>query len=236
MTLPVAILCGGLGTRLYPLTKDRPKALVEVSGQPFLAHQLQLLKSAGIRRVVLCVGRYGETLRDYAGDGSRFGLTLEYSFDGPMLLGTGGAVRRALSLLGDEFFVLYGDSYLPCDYLEVERSFKTAGKQALMTVCRNEGQWDKSNVKLSSRGEILIYDKKNTTSGMCHIDYGLGIFRASAFNRITPDTAFDLADLYQQLLTEGQLSGYVVKERFYEVGSFKGIEDLEAFLARRRNR
>lgn len=232
MSLPVAILCGGLGTRLYPVTQKIPKSLVEVLGEPFLAHQLRLIKASGIERAVLCAGNHGESLREYAGDGSQFGLVVEYSFDGPVLLGTAGALKQALSLLGDEFLVLYGDSYLPCDYSLVAESFHSEGKEALMTVFRNNSQWDTSNVEMSD-GMILGYDKKQLTSRMHYIDYGLGVFRASAFNRVPPETPFDLADLYKLLLADGQLAGYEVHERFYEAGSFKGIEELSSFLSRR---
>jgi NDP-sugar pyrophosphorylase family protein len=230
---PVAILCGGMGTRLYPLTEQQPKALVAIAGEPFLAHQLRLLKNSGIEKTVLCVGHHGQSLRDFVGDGRQFGLKVEYSFDGPSLLGTAGAIKRALPLLGCEFFVLYGDSYLPCDYRAVAESFRAAGKQGLMTVFRNEGNWDTSNVEMSDRGEIVAYDKKNLTPRMRHIDYGLGVFRASAFDRVPPETVFDLATIYQQLLTDGQLSVHVIQERFYEVGSFKGIEELTVFLSRK---
>src|SRR5579859_811445 len=143
---PVAILSGGMGTRLYPLTQQRPKALIEVLGEPFLDHQLRLLKDSGIERVVLCVGHLSRSLCDYAGDGSRFGLTVEYSFDGQVLLGTAGAVKRALPLLGDEFFVLYGDSYLPVEYRPVAEFFHRSGKPGCMTVYRNAGRYDTSNV------------------------------------------------------------------------------------------
>ena len=135
--LPVAILAGGLGTRLYPLTERVPKALIEVNGEPFLAHQLRLLRARGIQRVVLCIGQHGERIREYAGDGAQFGLQVEYSEDGPALLGTAGALRHALPLLGDAFFVLYGDSYLPCSYRDVADAFHAAGQPGLMTVYRN---------------------------------------------------------------------------------------------------
>src|SRR5271170_7891382 len=158
---------------------------------------MRLLKDSGIDKVVLCAGYQGQSLREYAGDGHRFGLTVEYSFDGPVLLGTAGAVKRALPLLGGDFFVLYGHSYLPCDYRAVAESFRAAGKQGLMTVFHNEGQWDTSNVELSDRGDILAYSKKNLTPRMHHIDYGLGAFRASAFDRVPSETAFDLSDVYQ---------------------------------------
>ena len=236
MSLPVAILCGGLGTRLYPLTQNKPKALVEICGEAFLAHQLRLLQTSGIKKAVLCLGNHGEMLRDYAGDGRQFGLSVEYSFDGPKLLGTAGAVRKALPLLGDEFFVMYGDSYLLCDYQHVGRQFYTSGKQALMTVFRNEDRWDGSNVEMSDLGSVRVYDKKNRTPQMQHIDYGLGVFRATAFDRVPMDRPFDLADLFQQLLREGELAACEVRERFYEVGSFDGIEDLTAFLSLKETR
>src|SRR5579864_6791465 len=140
--LPVAILAGGLATRLRPMTDKIPKALIEINGQPFIAHQLRLLAGRGIARVVLCLGYRGEMVRDYVRDGWNFGLQVNYSFDGPELRGTAGAIHQALPLLGESFFVLYGDSYLPCDYAAVEHSFTESGKPALMTVHRNDGQWD----------------------------------------------------------------------------------------------
>ena len=234
MSLPAAILCGGMATRLYPLTEAIPKALIDVAGEPFLAHQLRLLKASGIHKVVLCAGHLGETLRDYAGDGSRFGLAIEYSFDGPVLLGTAGALKLALPLLGDEFFVLYGDSYLPCDYAAIARGFEASGKQALMTVYRNHGQFDASNVEMTAAGAIRVYDKKNRTPAMHHIDYGLGVFRASALQRVPPGAHFDLAELYRQLLADGELAAYQVPERFYEIGSFQGIRELAEYLSARK--
>jgi len=231
--LPVAILAGGLATRLRPLTEKIPKSLVEVAGEPFLAHQLRLLRANGAERVVLCCGFLGEMLEEYAGDGSRFGLQVEYSYDGPELQGTAGALRRALPLLGEGFLTLYGDSYLPVDYRAVERHFAASGKPALMTVYRNEGAWDTSNV-VYENGRIVVYDKKSRTPAMRHIDYGLGAFRREAFDRVPPQGAYDLASLYQQLLTEDLLASYEVTQRFYEVGSFAGIQELSAFLARGR--
>jgi len=226
-TLPAAILAGGLGTRLYPLTERVPKALIEINGEPFLAHQLRLLRARGIERVVLLIGQHGERIREYAGDGERFGLAIDYSCDGPELLGTAGAVRRALPLLGDAFFVLYGDSYLPCSYGEVAEAFRAAGQPGLMTVYRNEGRWDASNVEFVA-GRIVAYDKKNRTERMQHIDYGLGVFSPAAFE----DAAqADLAEVYRDLLRRDQMAAFEVQERFYEVGSFDGIAELSHHLS-----
>ena len=226
---PVAILAGGLAKRLRPITETIPKALVNVAGLPFLAHQLRLLHSAGLRRIIVCAGYRGEMIEAEIGEGVRFDLRVEYSFDGPRLLGTGGALKRALPLLGDRFFVLYGDSYLPIDYRKAALAFAAGDKAGLMTVYRNEGRWDASNVRFEA-GQILRYDKKHRTPEMHHIDYGLGILRAESLASWPENKPFDLADVYSHLLAEGQLTGHEVKERFYEIGSPEGLAELDAFL------
>ena len=227
--LPVAILAGGLGKRLAPRTDKLPKALLTVAGQPFLAHQLTLLKDAGIRKAVLCVGYLGEMIEGYFGDGARVGLELKYSYDGPEPLGTGGAVRNALEFLGDQFFVLYGDSYLPIDYALPARAFMASGKPGLMTVFRNEGRWDTSNVWFA-QGVIRRYDKNELLPEMKHIDYGLGVFRREAFAYQPAGRAFDLSELYRELIAKDQLAGYEVDQRFYEIGSPEGWAELDALL------
>ena len=231
--LPVAILAGGLATRLRPLTETIPKALVDIAGEPFLSHQLRLLQSSGIERVVLCLGYRGAQVRDFAGDGRAWGLHLDYSFDGPTLLGTAGALRRALPLLGPSFFVLYGDSYLPCDYAAVERAFLESGKTGLMTVYRNDDRWDSSNVEFS-QGSIRAYDKRNRTPAMRHIDYGLGVFRREPFEALPEGQPADLAAVYQDLLRRGELAACEVPSRFYEIGSPQGIRELREFLSKSR--
>lgn len=228
--IDVAILAGGLGTRLAPITETLPKALVDINGEPFIAHQLRLLRSYGITRVVLCVAYLGEMIRDFVGDGRRFDLEVSYSFDGPNLRGTAGALKEALSFLGEDFLVLYGDSYLRCDYSAVVSKFRSSGKLGLMTVYRNEGKWDLSNVEMDDRN-IVKYDKKNFTPLMRHIDFGLGAFRRAAFADIPDESPFDLADLYRELLHRGQLAAFEVDSRFYEVGSQKGIQELSALLS-----
>jgi NDP-sugar pyrophosphorylase family protein len=226
---PVAILAGGLAKRLRPITETIPKALVAVAGLPFLAHQLRLLHTAGLRRIIICAGYLGEMIEAEFGDGARFDLRIEYSFDKPRLLGTGGALKRALPLLGRRFFVLYGDSYLPIDYRKVALAFAAADKAGLMTVYRNADRWDASNIQFEA-GHILRYDKKQRTPEMHHIDYGLGILGADSLAAWPDDKPFDLADAYGHLLSENQLSGHEVTERFYEIGSPEGLAELDAFL------
>jgi NDP-sugar pyrophosphorylase family protein len=231
---PVAILAGGTATRLRPITETIPKALLNVAGEPFLAHQLRLVRAQGFRDVVLCVGYRGEMIQDAIGAGDRFGLRVEYSFDGERLLGTGGALRRALPHLGEQFLVLYGDSYLPTDYAAIVGAFIASGKHALMTVFRNEGRWDTSNVWFDA-GEIRSYEKVNRTAEMRYIDYGLGILRSDALRAWPADEAFDLAEVYKQLLAARQLAGYEVTERFYEIGSPAGLTELDTFFRERSN-
>jgi NDP-sugar pyrophosphorylase family protein len=231
--LPVAILAGGFATRLRPLTETTPKSLVEINGEPFLWHQLRLLRQNGIQRVVLCVSYLGEQIRDSVGDGGAFGVHIDYSFDGSTMLGTAGALKRAQPLLGGSFFVLYGDSYLPIDWGAVESAFQESGKAGLMTVYRNEGQWDTSNVEYVD-GQILAYNKKLRTARMRHIDYGLGVLQTDALALIPDGQAWDLATLYGDLLAAGELAGFEAPRRFYEIGSLSGIEELRCYLGQGR--
>lgn len=228
-TLPVALLAGGLATRLRPITEKVPKLLVEVAGEPFFSHQIRLLKAAGLTKIVLCVGYLGEKIVDLYGDGSAWGVQIDYSFDGPKLLGTGGALIQALPKLGDAFYVLYGDSYLPINYLAVGDHFQRSGKLGLMTVFENHGKYDTSNVWFEG-GRIKIYDKKNKVPEMHHIDYGLGLFKAAAFDGFARDAVVDLAEVQKALVAREQLTGYEIGERFYEIGSHEGLNELDALL------
>ncbi len=228
LDIPVAILAGGLATRLRPITEKIPKSLVPVAGRPFLAHQLEMLHTRGIRHVVLCIGYLGEMIQQDFGN-EAFGIKLDYSFDGLKLLGTGGAIKRALPKLGPEFFILYGDSYLPLEYRPVADAFHRSGKLGLMTVYHNQGKYDTSNVVYKS-GEIVVYDKKAHLPEMHHIDYGLSLFKASVFDAYAADQVFDLAEVMGRLVREKQLAGYEVPERFYEMGSPAGLAELETLL------
>ena len=218
-----------LATRLGSLTDQKPKCLVEVAGRPFIHHQLRQLHGQGVQQVVLCVGHLGEQVEDAVGDGSTFGLHIAYSFDGPELRGTAGAISRALPLLGPAFFVLYGDSYLECCYAAIQRAYKAAGTLALMTVYRNDGQWDASNVEFHDQ-QITAYDKVTPTPVMRHIDYGLGIFDRRAFDGVPESGPYDLAAVYQEMLRQEQLAGFEVTERFYEIGSIAGLEEMRRYL------
>jgi N-acetyl-alpha-D-muramate 1-phosphate uridylyltransferase len=229
---PVAILAGGLAKRLRPATVKTPKALLRVAGEPFLIHQLRLLHSQGLRKIVLCVGYLGEMIKAELGDGSSLGLQISYSFDGPTLMGTGGALKRALPKLGEQFLVIYGDSYMPVDYSTIVEAFVLSEKPALMTILGNEGRWDASNVWFEA-GEIHRYDKKQRSPEMHHIDYGIAVLSAQVFAPYPDDLAFDLADVYSRLVSEKQMAAYEVKQRFYEIGSPKGLAELDSLLRHR---
>jgi NDP-sugar pyrophosphorylase family protein len=225
----MAILAGGLASRLGSLSEGRPKALIPVCGAPFIDHQLALVRRQGITDVVLCVGRLGEMIEAHVGDGSRHGLRVEYSFDGAAPLGTGGALRAAAPLLGDRFFVEYGDTYLRAPLAQVGAAFEASGMPALMTVYRNENRLERSNVHFDA-GALLAYDKRARSAAMRHIDFGLLAFTADALRQIPPSGPYDLAELLQALLARGELAGFEVPERFYEIGTPDALAETERLL------
>ena len=227
--LPVAILAGGLATRLRPITQTIPKALIEVAGKPFISHQLQYLRQQGVTSVTLCIGYLGEMIQGFVGDGSDWGLSVSYSPDGPVLLGTGGALKQALPMLGEKFFVLYGDSYLPINYANVQKAFTDSNQLGLMTVLKNKNQWDRSNVQFEL-GKLIEYNKEIINPSMHYIDYGLGALQASVLGHCPDGEPFDLSKVYNDLSMRQQLAGYEVFDRFYEIGSIQGIADTQTYL------
>jgi NDP-sugar pyrophosphorylase family protein len=227
---PLALLAGGMATRLRPVTNLVPKSMVLVAGEPFIAHQLRLLRRERITDIIICTGYLGEQISAFVGDGSRFGCQVRYAADGDRQLGTGGALRQALPLFGEHFFVMYGDSYFDIAFLPVYETFMRAGYPALMTVFRNANRWDTSNAEFAD-GIIKRYDKVNRTPVMQYIDYGLGVLSAVALARWPMSTPFDLAELYGDLTERGQLAGYEVRERFYEIGSPAGLAETAAHLS-----
>lgn len=230
-TVPAALLAGGLATRLRPITQTIPKAMVEVAGRPFIDHQLALLQRNGIRRVVLCLGYLGEQIEQHLGSGAKHGLHLQYSYDGERLLGTGGALRRALPLLSEVFWVLYGDSYMDIDYQAVLERYRAGQTRGLMTVFHNENRWDRSNV-IFRNGRLLSYSKRATTAEMQHIDYGVTLLDRDVLASLPENEPADLADLLSDMAARGELIGHEVMQRFYEIGSPRGLEETQRYLAR----
>ena len=227
---PIAVLAGGLAKRMWPLTEQLPKALLEVAGEPFVAHQLRLFAREGIADVKLLVGHCWEQIEDFVGDGGLFGVNVDYIVDGPTLLGTGGAVRHALDRLAPEFLVTYCDSWLDAPYGPVVEAFRASGQPALMCVYRNENRWDASNVQFEN-GIIRRYSKKVRVPEMHHIDWGLGMLKASAVAAWPTGEPWDLAELYEELSNAGLLAGHEMMRRLYEVGSFEGLAETKRLLS-----
>ncbi|MBY0461639.1 MAG: nucleotidyltransferase family protein [Alphaproteobacteria bacterium] len=234
MNWPVVILAGGMATRLRPLTEKIPKLLVEVADEPFFIHQLRLLKKNGLTKIILCVGYLGEMIVEQYGNGSALGVEIDYSFDGPKLLGTGGAIVQALPKLGAIFYVLYGDSYLPIDYQSVGKQFLHSDKKGLMTVYKNNDLYDASNVWYKD-GNIIAYDKQQRLPKMDYIDYGLSLFQSSAFVEYECGSNLDLSEVQKKLVQQQEMGGFEVTQRFYEIGSVTGWQELSDFLSRPLN-
>lgn len=226
------ILAGGIATRLGAVSEQTPKAMMPIGGKPFIDYQLRLLAEQDVNEVVLSVAHLGKKIEDFVGDGSRYGISVKYVYDGPKRLGTGGAIKAALNAVPDCFGILYGDTYLDIDYRPIYESFLKSGKKGLMTVLQNENSWDKSNV-LFEDGEIKIYDKHHPTAQMRHIDYGLSIMSKSCFDDYLDDQAFDLSEVFERTIKRGEMAGFEVHKRFYEIGTPESLLETEQYLIAR---
>jgi MurNAc alpha-1-phosphate uridylyltransferase len=225
--MQVAILAGGMATRLGSLTSNRPKSLIEISGKPFLEYQLDFLRKGGINKVVLCLGHMGEQIARHFGEGRRYGVTISYSFE-DKLMGTAGALRRARHLLDDRFFVMYGDSYLFPEFDQVMAFFSAHKKLALMTVYKNYDRYDKSNTVVEGN-LVKLYSKTEKPDDMIYIDYGLNILSQDCLELVPENRFYSLEDLFTQLIEKEELLAFEVKERFYEIGSPQGLKEFENF-------
>jgi NDP-sugar pyrophosphorylase family protein len=228
--MQMLILAGGLGTRLRPLTERLPKCMVVAEGRPFLEHQLRLLASRGVRDIVLCLGHMGERVLEYFGDGHRFGVNLTYAWERNGLLGTAGAIRNAEALLAPEFFVTYGDSYLLLDYRAIMKRFRESGALAMMTVYRNEDRLERSNVAIRD-GYVTAYDKTTRLPGMVYVNEGLSVLRRRSLRLIPSGMPFSQEQFFQMLVRRRQLLAYETEQRFYEIGSFQGLEEFRRLVA-----
>lgn len=229
--MQAVILAGGLATRLGELARDRPKSLVPVAGRPFLAWQLERLRASGFTDVLLCIGHLGDQIREFAADGSAFGLRVGYREDGAQALGTAGALRGALDALEPEFLVTYGDSYLPFDYaaplLDLRAHLDALGT---MAVFRNDGRWDRSNTAVEG-DRVVRYEKGASDPTLDHIDYGATALRREVVAELPAATPYGLDRVQRELAGAGRLRAYRAATRFYEIGSAAGLSELEGLLA-----
>ena len=221
MMFPVVILSGGLGTRIKSKTKNHPKALLDIEGKPFIVRQLEYLSSQNIKKVIICAGYLGDQIQKVIGNGDAYNINVEYSFDGEVLLGTGGSIKKALNKLDENFFILYGDSYLPISFKRVQEFFLKKNTSALMTIYKNESKFDKSNVYFKNK--TIIYNKDNPTAEMKYIDYGLNLVNKKIFKKFMNNDIFDLSEVFTYLSENSMLNVMEIYDRFYEVGSEKGL-------------
>lgn len=226
----VAILAGGLATRLDELTKNQPKSMVKVLGKHFLEYQLELLRGNGVRDIVLCIGHLGEQIERKFGNGEKYGVSIRYSFEDKPL-GTAGALKNAEAMLNDPFFTIYGDSYIFLDFPVAMRFFNSQNKLALMTVYKNYDRYDRSNTAINGMF-VNKYSKQERTGEMIYIDYGVNIFKKQALGLIPKNQFTALEDIFPRLIDRKELLAYEVKERFYEVGSHQGLKDFEGYMKR----
>lgn len=229
--ITVAIICGGLGTRVESYTQGLPKSLVPIHGRSFIDYQLELLAESGVERVVLCVGYGGKIISDYVGDGRQWGLRVLYSWDETKNLGTGGALRDALPLLGPEFLVLYGDVYIRLDYVPMLNAFRQIGALAMVAMCRGDGLREQNNIARTG-GYTVRYDKRHHEVGMMYLDAGVSAYRASVFENVAPEGPLDLGDVMHELSINRNLWGYQTYHKPHEVGSLEGIREFEERVER----
>ena len=234
MTIPVAILAGGLAKRLKKNTFNKPKALIDIAGKPFISRQLSYLSNQNIKDIVICTAHLGNQIKDYVGDGSKYNLKVSYSDDGDKLLGTGGSLKKASRILGENFFILYGDSFLPINFSLVEKAYFRQKKPALMTVFKNNDHGDKSNVYFKNK--CVLYNKKNPQKNMNYIDYGLNVVKGSIFYNFPTNKMFDLSDVFEDLSNKSLLAGLKIYDRFYEIGSINGLNDTIDFFKKLDNK
>jgi NDP-sugar pyrophosphorylase family protein len=228
--IQVAILAGGLGTRLYPITRTIPKAMVEVAGRPFLESQIALLRAGGVEDIVLLVGHMADMISDHFGDGSDFGVRIRYSHEGDTLLDTAGAIRNALPLLDEAFFVTFADSYLLLPYRQIWEEYRASGKEALMVVYRNDGKFDTSDISVEG-GLVTAYQKTPPLPGAFYINDGLMAFQRQSVATLPEGTRISLQQFLQPVIARNGLLAWETEQRFYEIGSHAGLKELEGVLS-----
>lgn len=235
MERQAVILAGGLATRMRPRTLTAPKFLLPVAGRPFGAWLLDRLASFGYQQALLCIAHHGDQIRSFVGNGRAFGLDVSYTDEGPNLLGTAGAIRRAATELAPEFLVTYGDSYLPFDYAApLQTLVANSDADGVMAVYKNEGRWDQSNTAVDSdeKGDLWVarYEKGSGDSKLDHIDYGATALRRDVILEIPADTPWGLDRIQADLSQRRRLRAYLAHARFFEIGSEAGLDELDREL------
>jgi NDP-sugar pyrophosphorylase family protein len=224
----IVIIAGGLGTRLGNLTKKIPKALIKIKNKPFIYYQLKQLSKQGFKRVLICDGYLGYKIRKYVGNGMKFNLNIQYSSEKKILLGTAGCIRKAFPLLEENFFITYGDTYLPINFKNIEESFKKKNGLALIVIYKNKNKLDHSNVCFKRKN--IFYKKNSKLKKMSYIDYGVSVFKKEVFSDPKLKKFTHLSDIFHSLSRAAKLKHLTVKKRFYEIGSLHGLEETKNYL------
>jgi NDP-sugar pyrophosphorylase family protein len=227
--MQAAILAGGLATRLGSLTENQPKSLVPIKGKAFLEYQLEFLARGGVKDIVLCLGHLGKMILRHLGNGNHYGVRLKYSFEDKPL-GTAGALKKAEAFLEDTFFTLYGDSYLSLDFHQVLSMLNAENKLGVMTVFKNHDRYDRSNIAIKEN-LVSRYSKNCLMQDMVYIDYGVNALRKEVLKMVPKDRFYSLEDLFIRLIGMKELLAFEVKERFYEIGSLRGLQEFEQYVA-----
>lgn len=233
----VVILAGGLGTRMLPRTERVPKILLPVAGRPFAAWLLERLAASGFGEAILAIGHLGDEVRRAVGEGSAFGMRVRYVEDGERLLGTAGALRRALADLRPTFLVTYGDSYLPFDYRAPLADLRLHPEAlGTMAVFANDDRFDRSNTQVSG-DRVVRYEKRPRDAprdpSLSHIDYGATALRREVVAALPEGVPHDLSAVQRDLADRGALRALSAERRFFEIGSEQGLADLERELTSR---
>jgi NDP-sugar pyrophosphorylase family protein len=229
--MQIVILAGGLGSRLRPITETTPKPMILINNKPFLEYQIELLKKNNICNIVLCIGYLGEKIKNYFGNGKKWGVNIKYSIENKKLLGTAGALKNAYRYLDKEFLVMYGDSYLQLDFNELIRYYKKTGAEAVMTVYKNNNRYDRSNIEI--KDNLVVKYEKNSKEKLFYIDYGVSILTKKLVSELPENRQIQLEEVFRNLITQKKLYAFVVKKRFYEIGSIEGLKQFKNFVRRK---
>lgn len=215
---------GGIGKRVIKYTKVKPKCLIKFCGKPFLFYQLDYLRRNNVSNVILSAGYKSNQIRDYVKKNIDF-INVKIIDDGNKLLGTGGAIKKSIRLLKDQFYVIYGDSFLNFKL----KDLKIINKFSIMAIYKNLNKYDKSNVKRKKK-DFILYKKFKKKQKFKYIDYGVSLLNKKIFKDFKINKKFDLSVIFERISKENKLKGFIVKKRFYEIGSYNGIKQFNNYI------
>jgi NDP-sugar pyrophosphorylase family protein len=219
--LKVAVLAGGRGTRLGPLTRDLPKPMIPIGGRPFLERVIESFAERGLRDFALLIGYRGEVIEKHFGDGRRLAVRIVYSREREPL-GTGGAVREARHLLGDRFLLTYGDVYRRFDY----DRFVRAHDEPCLAVFR---RMSVGNCEIEG-DRVIRFDKR--APELPYIDAGFCLMPASTIDLLPANSACSFEEtVFPRLAEERRLACEVVDQNFFGIGTPEELRRAEAALS-----